>query len=296
MTRIQSDEMQDPPEDGGRPRYSGETIRPATGESYGWHSHGFGQLISAASGSMYVGTPDRVLLLSPAMAVWIPPDVDHWMRYGSNNEMLYVDVNRTESARLGGDCRIVAMTPLLAALISATMPENANGRADGHRQAIDDLLLHELVAAREVPLSVAMPEDRRIASVAQAALDDPGRIASVDEWLAAAPASRKTAERLFAAETGMPPSRWLRQVRILHAVSRLAAGEKVASVALDMGYESPSAFSYMFRQALGISPRGLVGPVAARNAGLDRDRRLLRLAATRTLRRNSGHSVKNLAG
>ena len=48
-------------------RYLGETIRPASGESYDWHSHDFGQLISAASGSMQVGTPNRVLLLSAAM-------------------------------------------------------------------------------------------------------------------------------------------------------------------------------------------------------------------------------------
>ena len=47
-----------------RPLYFGETIKPELGESYDWHAHDFGQLISAASGSMYVGTPDRVLLLN----------------------------------------------------------------------------------------------------------------------------------------------------------------------------------------------------------------------------------------
>lgn len=76
------------PEDTCRPRYQGETIRPACGESYDWHAHDFGQLISAASGYMYVGTPNRVLLMSSAMAVWIPPDTVYWMRHGSKNEML----------------------------------------------------------------------------------------------------------------------------------------------------------------------------------------------------------------
>ena len=32
------------------PRYVGETIRPKSGESYDWHTHDFGQLISAALG------------------------------------------------------------------------------------------------------------------------------------------------------------------------------------------------------------------------------------------------------
>lgn len=242
------------PQEGLRPRYLGETIKPASGERYDWHTHDFGQLISAAAGSMYVGTPNRVLLLSPAMAIWIPPDVEHWMRYGANNEMRYVDVNRQEAERLGGECRIMAMTPLLSALISATMPDRTSGRAGRHNEALHDLLRHELAAARDVPLTIAMPRDKRIRRFAEAALDDPGAFKSVDPWLAGAAASRKTIERLFMAETGMPPARWLRQVRILHAISQLAAGEKVSSVALDMGYESSSAFSYMFRRTLGLSP------------------------------------------
>ena len=130
------------------PRFLGETVWPAAGESYDWHAHDFGQLISAASGSMYVGTPNRVLLLSAAMAVWIPPDAEHWMRYGSNNQMLYVDVNREEAAQLGAECRIMAMTPLLSALISATMPDQANTRAQPHNDTLHDLLRHELIASQ----------------------------------------------------------------------------------------------------------------------------------------------------
>lgn len=243
-----------PPGETRAPRYTGETIRPVPGESYDWHTHDFGQLISAASGSMYVGTPGRVLLLSPAMAVWIPPHVEHWMRYGSNNEMRYVDVPQDEAAKIGADCRIMAMTPLLSALISATMPDGGADRANDHNETLYDLLRHELVAAPDVPLSITMPQDRRVRRFADAALRDPGAIESVDTWLAGAAASRKTIERLFTAETGMPPSRWLRHARVLHAISRLAAGEKVSSVAFDMGYASSSAFSYMFRRTLDRSP------------------------------------------
>ncbi|WP_372570712.1 helix-turn-helix transcriptional regulator [Ruegeria jejuensis] len=242
-----------------RPRYFGETIKPEPGESYDWHAHDFGQLISAASGSMYVGTPDRVLLLSPAMAIWIPPDTEHWMRYGSNNVMLYVDVNRDEADRLGGDVRVVAMTPLLGALFIAAMPEGTLARGAKHNEALHNLLRYELLSAQDVPLSLVLPKDARIRGVAQAALDDPGSVRSVGAWLSDVPASRKTIERLFVADTGMPPSRWLRHARILHAVSLLASGQSVTSVALDMGYESSSAFSYMFRQTLGVSPSEFLG-------------------------------------
>lgn len=253
MTNLKHHPLSDPGEPR-VPRYLGNSIRPTSGESCDWHTHDFGQLISASSGSMFVGMPGRVLLLSPAMVLWIPPGVEHWMRYGSNNEMHYVDLPQDEAEKIGAVCRIMAMTPLLSALISGTMPENGTARANDHNDALHDLLRHELVAAPDVPLSITMPQDHRIRRFAEAALDDPGAVESVDSWLAEAPASRKTIERLFATETGMPPSRWLRHARILHAISRLAAGEKVGSVAFDMGYASSSAFSYMFRRTLGRSP------------------------------------------
>lgn len=242
------------PRQSGKPRYLGETITEKPGQSYDWHNHEFGQLVTAASGSMYVGTPGQVLLLSPAMVIWIPPLVEHWMRYGSKNEMHYVDVPPGEAEIIGSNCRVMATTPLLNALISETMPEARTGRSQGHNEALFNLFRYELVSAPDVPLSITMPRDSRVRRFAEAALEDPGIFTSVETWLADVPASRKTIERVFAAETGMPPSRWLRHARILHAISRLAAGEKVSSVAFDMGYASSSAFSYMFRRSLGHSP------------------------------------------
>ena len=157
------------------PRYLGEAVRPRAGESYDWHDHDFGQLVYAAFGSIYVGTPGRVLLLSPAMLLWIPPGAKHWMRYGANNELHYVDVSQEESAMIGADCRIMAMTPLLSALISGTMPDKEAGRASDHNEALHDLLRHELVAAPDVPLSLAMPRDHRIRRFAEAALPPAAR-------------------------------------------------------------------------------------------------------------------------
>lgn len=234
--------------------YLGETVRPQAGESSDWHTHAFGQITSALSGSMYVGTPNRVHLLCSAMAIWIPPDTRHWLRYGARNEMIYVDVSREEAQHLGGNCRVVGMTPLLENLMTATVPSAAPKRSTTHIATLHTLLRQEFIAAADVPLSVAMPHDRRIIGAAHRALEDPGEVGKSGDWLSGVAAGRKTVERLFVAETGLTPARWLRQVRVLHAITRLAAGDKVCMVALDMGYESASAFSYMFRRTIGVCP------------------------------------------
>ena len=47
---------------------------------------------------------------------------------------------------------------------------------------------------------------------------------------------------------------WRRQLRLLRALERLAAGEPVTTVALALGYDSTSAFIAMFRRNLGRTP------------------------------------------
>jgi len=40
----------------------------------------------------------------------------------------------------------------------------------------------------------------------------------------------------------------------MEALTRLALGESVLAVSLELGYESQSAFSAMFRRILGVAP------------------------------------------
>ena len=47
---------------------------------------------------------------------------------------------------------------------------------------------------------------------------------------------------------------WRQRACVLLALSRLASGDTVTAVALDLGYDSPAAFSTMFRRALGRPP------------------------------------------
>lgn len=47
---------------------------------------------------------------------------------------------------------------------------------------------------------------------------------------------------------------WRQQVCLLAAIERLAEGQAVTRVALDLGYASPSTFSAAFRRVLGESP------------------------------------------
>ena len=67
--------------------------------------------------------------------------------------------------------------------------------------------------------------------------------------------SKRTAERLFLRETGMTFSRWRQQARLLTALTRLAAGQSVKRASFEAGYSTQSAFTNVFKQAFGTTPR-----------------------------------------
>ena len=61
--------------------------------------------------------------------------------------------------------------------------------------------------------------------------------------------------RGFQRETGVSLATWRRQACLFAALPRLADGEPVTSVALDLGYDSVPAFTTMFKRMLGEAPR-----------------------------------------
>jgi AraC-like DNA-binding protein len=111
--------------------------------------------------------------------------------------------------------------------------------------------LHDLEPA---PLSLPLASDKRVRRVGDALLENPADERSLEDWALQVGASARTLARLFVNETGLTFAEWRRQVRLLEAIDRLGKGQAVTRVALDLGYESPSAFIAMFRRTLGAPP------------------------------------------
>jgi AraC-like DNA-binding protein len=78
---------------------------------------------------------------------------------------------------------------------------------------------------------------------------------NLDRVAARAGMSRRSFVRHFRGETGLSFTQWKRAVIVAHALELVASGQKVSSVAFDLGYESVSAFIAMFRRQYGESPR-----------------------------------------
>ncbi|EHP44188.1 AraC family transcriptional regulator [Cupriavidus basilensis OR16] len=218
------------------------------------HSHPRGQLIYAYVGAISVSTDYGSWVVPPQRAVWVPCNVRHAMQACGDVEMRTVYIREDAIPAELQTCCVVAVPPLLRELISAVVRMPVEYEQDGRDGLVVQLLLHELRPLSVVPLHLPMPKDNRLSKICARVLDDPADETSVQEWSQFVGASERTIIRLFPEETGLTYSRWKQQARLMAAVRLLAEGCHVTDIALQLGYESPSAFSAMFRRALGMTP------------------------------------------
>ena len=116
------------------------------------------------------------------------------------------------------------------------------------------LVLDELAHAATQPLGVPLPRDKRLRTLCEAVLNAPGERATLAQWAADVGASERTLARLFRDELGMTDQQWRQQAVLAHALPVLARCVPIGQVAAATGYASDSAFSAMFKAAMGRPP------------------------------------------
>ena len=117
-----------------------------------------------------------------------------------------------------------------------------------------NIILDLVQILKTAPLELRMPADVRLKKISETLTENPGDKRTLQEWGRRVGATDRTLARLFKLETGMSFRQWRQQMRILESLRRLGREEQVSTVALDLGYNSPSAFIGMFKKALGKTP------------------------------------------
>jgi AraC-like DNA-binding protein len=215
-------------------------------------ARGWDQLLYASAGVMSVYTPEGTWVVPRDRAVWVPSGADPTVVMHGRVPVrtLYLDA---ELRAVPGGCRVIDVSPLLRELILQVVRECPLDLATPRHERLLGVLVDQLVMLPDAPLRVPMPADPRARAVASALQDQPAGV-SYDALARRAGASRRTIERLFAAETGMSLGRWHQRLRLIEALRLLARSHPVATVAATVGYSTPSAFTAAFRRELGAAP------------------------------------------
>lgn len=218
------------------------------------HHHVRAQLVYACSGITTVTTETASYVVPPQRAVWIPAGVEHEVLCRSPVSVRTVYVADAGMRGLPTTCRVIEVSSLLRELIveATTLPIEYD--IEGRDGRVMSLILDEIAATRATKLEVPMPQNDRLVRVCKAILGDPASNDALDEWADMAGMCRRTFTRMFRRETGISFAIWRQNVRLMEALSLLSLGHSVTTVAFDVGYNSPSAFTAMFRRTFGVSP------------------------------------------
>ena len=219
------------------------------------HWHARAQFIFAVAGTMRVRTARRVWIVPPTRALWVPARTVHEVQMYGVVQMRSLYVNGAAGAGMPSSCVVLNVTPLLKELIVRAVALPATYDENGDEGLLMRLLMAEVRRLPPCALDLPLPDSADLTRLCERVLADLSTRRPCDLDANDLNTSTRTLYRRFLRETGITFARWKQQARLLESIRRLAEGVSVTTVALDLGYESPSAFSTMFRRSLGIAPR-----------------------------------------
>lgn len=227
------------------------------------HAHGWHQLVYAIDGVLTISTEGRTFITSPEQAAWLPTGVTH--RVGSllGAEFRSLWIADEAGAALPHEPSVLAVSPLLKALIVEAADLEGDGHDDGYVSRVVALILDQLRRASRLPAALAWPRTAPLTKLCEALFLDPADERNSDDWARELGMSSRTLTRRFQAEVGAPLRSWKRRLRLFRAVELLGSGKSVTDVAMELGYGSASAFIHAFRAEMGRSPHAFARANAA---------------------------------
>lgn len=220
------------------------------------HQHPNAQLLHAVRGVMVVDTDYGQWIVPPTRGLWMPGGIEHRIRMVGEVKMrtAYINTQAALHQTFPQQCVVLKISALLRELIIAVIDEPIPYESDSRAGRLARLVLDEIQQMGALPLHLPMPSDKRLLAICNAINASPDDNTTATEWAQRLHVDPKTIQRVFLRETGMTFGQWRTQARLLLALERLAAGDKVLNVALDLGYDSPSAFATMFKKQFGVAP------------------------------------------
>jgi len=228
-----------------------------------WHSHPRFQLVYGAQGVMTVDTrgakegdtnPGETWVVPPQRAVWLPPGIEHRILTSSEVKFRTLYVAAEAARAMPQRCVAFAITPLLRELILRATELPVEYDEKGAAGRVMQLILDELASLAGLPYNLPMPESNVLSRICRAIIESPNDRITIEELGSRHGTTTRTLARRFRRETGMSFSEWRRRARLLRALAWIAEGRPILAVALDLGYDSPSAFSAMFKREFGLPP------------------------------------------
>jgi len=214
------------------------------------HSHPAHQIAHATSGTMRVSVGNALWFVPPGRALWIPQGERHSIQCIGRVEMRTAYLSKAYG-RVIHDAAVISVSPLMREILVRLAECSESPVA----QELADILLFEVKQGAREKLHIPIPKNRRIARLVEQLQHVPADQTSLKTWAGELGFSERGLIRHIKSETGMNFRELRRLTRVMTGLEKLTAGASVTTAALDVGFETPSAFIHAFRIVTGKTPR-----------------------------------------
>jgi AraC-like DNA-binding protein len=216
------------------------------------HSHGWNQLVYAIAGALTVNAEGKSVVISPEQAVWLPTGTRHSVGSLMGAEFRSLWVANNAARGVTSHTTLIHVSPLLRALIveAASLETGERHYAD----RVTALILEQLRRAPPISGTLPWPTHPALLALCENLYADPADGRRSDYWGHEIGMSPRTLTRRFESEVGMSLRSWRQRLRLFRAIELLGSDLPITEIALRLGYSSASAFIFMFRSEMGVSP------------------------------------------
>jgi len=216
-------------------------------------------LIYSPNGLLVVHSDEGHWVVPPTTVLRLMPDVEYTIRKADQVTVRTVSLPAYAAGHLGQKNILYRLTPLLRELLeSIGTTAFAFGQGEHSESKMQFLaeLLDEAGAWEDETRHrcKSKPNDPRVAYICDYTYNNLDASKTLQESATELKNDPRTLHRLFVQEFGMPFIQWRQQTRLMAALEWLAEGRQIMDVALDLGYQTQSAFAAMFRRNMGITP------------------------------------------
>ena len=222
--------------------------------AYPEHRHNWGEFVYSYSGVVEVRIDQDTFLIPPQYGFWLPARIEHQglNRYEAHHCSLYISEPLCDV--MPNRCCALSVSPLLRAMLDHLLahPPTSPYQAKDHRflSCVVDQLSDAKCMGSYLPSST----DPLLAPILDLLDQSPEDDRPLSAWASLVHTTERTLSRRAQRDLGMPLGEWRNRLRVLKAMPKLEAGEKVETIALDLGYASASAFIAMFKRLTHTTP------------------------------------------
>ncbi|RNF76360.1 AraC family transcriptional regulator [Marinomonas rhizomae] len=219
-----------------------------------WHHHKKAQLVLPLTGVVTSFIDDKMWLVPPRCAVWIPSNLMHRNQISPNADVCMLFVDSTDLALPEVACTLT-ITPFVRELILHLHTQQDYEKTDPATDRLVDVLLDQLIQLEREEFDFPIPDEPTLNRLALELIARPNEKRTLGEWASDFAMSERTLARLIKRHIQLTFGQWRRQLHIVLALQKLAINMPIQTISEELGYDSVSAFITFFKKALGKSPR-----------------------------------------